>query len=604
MKKKIILFILLLCVSFFNIDNCYADLTESQADEVASFAEQMILKANTEHKDADGLPLIAYSQEGRNDGMAGKLTYFRKDYNGVNSIYKSKWAFDCASFASYVYHHTLGISAYINSFRPYTVNYFVTNANSNSDFKNVFVGIKVSDIDFSKLKKGDLIVFVGEHIMIYIGDGKIAHLSSSAIKEKTSLGAEIVDLKWRYHYKTANIIRIADGRIGEDVVPNVTIKWPDTGKEEYLGTRDDLPIIDYQIESQAVKEYKLPITFSDDKGLVAYSISTNSNSFNWISLNKQVKFVIEYELTSNEKYYISAIDTKNQITTKVLDASFVDNTKPFINNISYKFNDDKTFDITIDATDDNELLYSLDGKTYSESNSFNNIKPNTYSLHVKDKAGNITLKFIDLSDSALNMANILYDKKMTNQINLKITFNSNTTVSYYNITEEFAIPNEWKKVESYTLNYKINKNGVYYLWTKNKENVFIYYEIEINQIDNIPPVISDITASKKENNLFELIIESYDNGCGIDGYSLDGKKFQEENQFNNVGMGVYNISVKDKCNNVVNKQYKLYIAEKESSDITLVILIILLTLLLGIIFIFRRKIINFVFGLFQSLNQR
>ena len=42
------------------------------------------------------------------------------------------------------------------------------------------------------VKKGDLIAIVGEHIMVYVGDGKIAHASSSAITTN-NLGLEVVE---------------------------------------------------------------------------------------------------------------------------------------------------------------------------------------------------------------------------------------------------------------------------------------------------------------------------------------------------------------------------------------------------------------------------
>ena len=57
--KKIVVVLLFLC----SYINCYADLTESQGEEVAAFASNMILESSkTPHIDSQGLPLIAYSQ--------------------------------------------------------------------------------------------------------------------------------------------------------------------------------------------------------------------------------------------------------------------------------------------------------------------------------------------------------------------------------------------------------------------------------------------------------------------------------------------------------------------------------------------------------------
>ena len=121
MKKIVFGFILFL--SF--IMNCHADLTDEQSEEVASFAANLILESmKAPHLDKYGFPLIAYNmgQYERIDGMSGKLTYFNKDVNGVNTINGNKWAFDCSSFASYVYYHTLGVNTfYDDGYRPYTV---------------------------------------------------------------------------------------------------------------------------------------------------------------------------------------------------------------------------------------------------------------------------------------------------------------------------------------------------------------------------------------------------------------------------------------------------------------------------------------------------
>ena len=51
--------------------------------------------------------------------------------------------------------------------------------------------VKVSSIDFSRMQKGDLVIIVGSHIMVYIGDGNIAHFSSSAIQKGSNLGSEV-----------------------------------------------------------------------------------------------------------------------------------------------------------------------------------------------------------------------------------------------------------------------------------------------------------------------------------------------------------------------------------------------------------------------------
>jgi len=592
--KKIKFLLYIFC--FFNIlfvVDFSAALTEEQGEQVASFAENMIIKSITEHKDKNGFPLLAYSQNFRIDGMAGKLSFFATDDRSINELNTYKWGFDCASFVAYVYNHTLGIDTYRkNSSNPFTVANFVNFANHNVDFTYVMQNVKVPNIDFNKLQKGDLIIFVGEHIMIYIGNGRIAHLSVTAIKRNGSLGAEIVALKNRYPEKTADIIRIKDGRISANVIPNTIITWPDTGKKEDLGSKDELPKINITINNKIVTKYNMPINFNDDKGLIEYSINNVNTPSNWNLINKQLSYSTNYEITQNGTYYVYVKDTKNQITTKSIIIDFIDNTPPIIDSINYQYNEDKTFNIIINATDKTKLSYSINDTDYSTNNVFNKLEYNTYTLKVKDEAGNITTKLIDLSKEMMQMATYEFDDIFTNKKKLRIKFNSSANVISYNITNTLNEPTEWIDITGLNIDYSIKENGVYYLWTRNNNGISVYQEIIIDKIDNKQPIIKRISIKKNKKSLFNITVDAYDNESGIKGYSLDNIIYQESSTFTNLSNKKYTIYIKDNSNNLTIYEYDLSNAKITNNTyiyILIILIVIVIVIILIICYLFKRK---------------
>ena len=164
MKKIIIVFLILLIPIYAK-----ADLTKQQQDDIAEFASKMITEANkSEHKDSKGFSILAYNQGTRNEGFNNQLSYMAKDYNSVNLIGSKKWTFDCASFAAYVYYHCFGVKTTNSNGSPWVVSSFVNNASKNGYFYFIGSNWNTSTMDYSKLQKGDLVIFVGSHIMVKI----------------------------------------------------------------------------------------------------------------------------------------------------------------------------------------------------------------------------------------------------------------------------------------------------------------------------------------------------------------------------------------------------------------------------------------------------
>ena len=181
-KLKKILFLFISFILF--LPQVKADLTNEQSEDLALFASYFVTEGN-KRTDSNGYTLLAYMQgPARIDGYQSKLYYVTKDYNGFSTVNANKWTFDCASFAAFVYYHVFDLAltkAYQSgndsysglrlrnpNGNPYEVVDFVNDANNQEHFYNVKTGVSVDSINFNDLKKGDLIIRVGYHIMVYI----------------------------------------------------------------------------------------------------------------------------------------------------------------------------------------------------------------------------------------------------------------------------------------------------------------------------------------------------------------------------------------------------------------------------------------------------
>lgn len=578
--KKIYSFLVLfiLCNFIFTLE-CNADLTEYQAGEVAAFAENLILESANNHKDSNGLPLIAYSQGKRTEGMQEELAWFTKDTSNVNKINGYKWAFDCSSFASYVYYKTFGLQLFYNgSARPYTVSKFVDDALANKNFYNVMKNVRLTNIDYSQLKKGDLIIIVGSHIMVYIGDQKVAHVSVSAVAKGTNLGAEVVNVVNKYGDTKVNVIRVKNGLIAQDTKPNTTITWPDTKKTQDLGSKDDKPVITTSLEDTTTYVKKLNITLTDDKGIIAYTVTANNvTPSTWTVVNNQKKYTASKDITENGTYYIYAKDYKDQITTKTITITNIDKDGPIIKDIEYKYNQNGTFNINITAQDENKMTYSLDNITYQESNIFENLFKTTYTLYIKDIYNNVTNITIDLSDNALPIIITNYDSKYAKSVFLNITLSSKDGNLEYNISQTAEEPTTWNAYDK-NFNYTITANGDYYIWVKNSSDISFFKKITINNIDLESPIISNVKILDETFTGYKLEVIATDYKSGIKGYSLDGIKYQESNIIEKVTSDNKIIYVIDNCDNIATYNLEL---QDNNTDIILIGLIIVVSIVLG-----------------------
>ena len=559
--KKILIFVLYLILLFPFIVK--ADLTGEQEDAIASFAENLIIKqSQSPHTDGSGFPLIAYNMgsSDRIEGYNENLIMFGKDERGINTINNMKWPFDCASWASYVYKHVLGVKTTMgDGGRPFTVSHFLNNALNEVDF--YVIRRNTSVYDLGPATKGDLLIIEGSHIMVYLGDGRISHVSTSAIQRGGSLGAEVVELSNRFPGEEVTVIRLK----GTNAKPNTTITWPDTHQTEDLGQKDDGPSIHIDFNNTGhVKEGEAIISFSDDKMISKYSISLNKDEYKWQNVN-QKNYKIKFIAKSNGTYYVYAMDNKNQIAKQVFVVSNIDKKAPVITSINYQYNGDETYNVTVSATDDNKITYTLDG-SLKTSNIFTNLSLTKHNLVISDEAGNTLNYTIDLTATNIPLFDVSFEKDYQKKKTLMIKPQNEDIVSYYTIKKTSDEPTGWTKYQK-DIKIDVSENGTYYLWLKSKNNIVYYKKIDVNNVDTTPPVIDNYTIDNISSDNFTVTINANDS-CELE-YSIVNGPYQKSNIFTNLKKNNYLFLVRDCAYNVsiVNISSNEFIDKYQKEDI-------------------------------------
>ena len=522
-----------------------ADLTMEQEEAIASFAEKLVIKQSmAPHVDDRGFPLIAYDMgsSDRIKGYNGQLIRFGYDAKRINKINANKWPFDCSSWASYVYKHVLGVRTTIGGgTRPLTVSRFLSNALNGVDFYVIARNVSVNNI--GSAKKGDLLIIEGVHIMVYIGDGKISHVSTSAISKGGSLGAEVVPLQARYPGHTITIIRLK----GTNAKPNTILTWPDTGKKEDLGPRDDSPTIKVEYKNDSYKkEGMAQITFSDDRMISQYSVSSKQGIYNWQNVNKQ-NYAINYVVKSNGTYYVSVKDSNNQIINTSFVVSNIDDNPPVIKKVDYFYNGDETYDVTITCEDVTNISYTLDNVSYNSNNVFKNLSLEKHNLMVRDAADNIVNYTIDLTAPNVPLFDVSFGDNQQKKAVVSIIPKDESNIAFYTVKKTSEVPLGWT-VYTKDLKVDVNQNDTYYIWLKSNNNILYYKKIVIDNIDAIPPVIQNYKIDSMSNDRYMITINATD-ACGLE-YSIVNGGYQKSNIFTNLEKNDYIFLIRDCAYNV------------------------------------------------------
>ncbi len=258
----------------------FAAITEQQGEDVAAFAKAFIEEGNA-RKDENGFPLLTYALSGswktcieiRTKGYNGEMYYVKNNgyyyRNGKYLELGNKWCMDCGTTVLFLLKNTLGLELYNSDGEPWHVQDVYNDARRGQNsqyFDMVYSGVSVGNIDYSKLQKGDIIARIapgGNHGMLYLGDGYIAHANRDMIRSYGNDKISGFQVNKLNHYflsgTVVRIMRIKDGIIPEDLVVNGKVTWPDTGETVDLLHREEI------IEDNGIiPVYKTLVEYQDE----------------------------------------------------------------------------------------------------------------------------------------------------------------------------------------------------------------------------------------------------------------------------------------------------------------------------------------------------
>ncbi len=119
----------------------------------------------------------------------------------------------------------------------------------------------------------------------------------------------------------------------------------------------------------------------------------------------------------------------------------------------------------------------------------------------------------------------------------------------------------------------VSENGIYHLYVTYKENGIDYMsdiEVEVNNIDYEPPMVSDIVPDEQEftsNNII-LSVEAEDVAGLPENYiSWNGEDFSQDNQYEISENGTYEVTVTDIAGNTVVKSVTIENIDKTAPEI-------------------------------------
>ena len=236
--------------------------------------------------------------------------------------------------------------------------------------------------------------------------------------------------------------------------------------------------------------------------------------------------------------------------------------------------DKETFTIDITSTNKNIIEYSFNNQTWTSVTPTKTLtiekeytKEGSYPIYVKDEVGNIkeyliVTEKLDQTSPERNIEPINNHETYM----LKITMeDAKSGMDSYQITESQETPSEWI---SYTgmIEKEIDKNGTYYIWSKDKTGNISYEAYSIEKIDKESPKITlsnDLTSWGITDTIH---IHLTDDFIGLSGYQVTTSEEEPTNfitientlettiDYEVTENGTYYVYAKDAYNHVSHKE--------------------------------------------------
>ena len=303
----------------------------------------------------------------------------------------------------------------------------------------------------------------------------------------------------------------------------------------------------------------LTATATDNDG--GSGISPTNSAYSWDNQQTWTNTKTK-EVTANGTYTIYVRDRAGNIASKSVTVSNIDKTAPTINVTASTTNLTKdNVTLTITATDSQSNLadqpYSWDNQqTWTVARTKEVTANGTYTVYVRDKAGNVANKSITVNniDKTLPTVNITPSTKNWTKENITLTISVNNAQESLGLDDK---PYSWDGTNWGTSTTKeITTNGTYTIYVKNKVGTIVEKSITISNIDKTAPTVnvtSNTTNWTKGNVTLTVTATDNQSNLSEQPYSWDKTNWGTSTTKEVTANGTYTVYVKDKVGNIANK---------------------------------------------------
>lgn len=260
-------------------------------------------------------------------------------------------------------------------------------------------------------------------------------------------------------------------------------------------------------------------------------------------------------VSDNRTVTVSVMDNAGNVTTKSINVTNIDKTAP-----NASMSADKTAwtngDVTVrvSASDNASGLhssaYSFNDKGYSSSNSFTASANGTVKVAVRDNAGNVTTKSINITniDKTAPDASMSADKTSWTNGDVTVRVSASDNASGLSSSAYSFNDKGYSSANSFT----VSANGTVKVSVKDNAGNVTTKSINVTNIDKNKPTVSgkkDSEGWTNKNVQVTFTAGDSESGIAADGFSINGGAYSSQNTCTMEANGTVTATVKDNAGN-------------------------------------------------------
>ena len=308
---------------------------------------------------------------------------------------------------------------------------------------------------------------------------------------------------------------------------------------------------------------------NDNSGFIAYAFTTNNNlsvdSSEWTELEGYPNTITEtHTVTENGTYYFYVKDGANNVVKKQIVIDNIDKTLPTI--ISLEQTEgftSETVRLTGKAIDaetglvgyqfslNNEIGKNSDGwitisNTKTEiTNTFDATANGTYYYYVKDDAGNVISRSIEVNSidkEPPTISSLDKDIEVFTQNDIVLTgigIDEHSGLGAYQFSTSDSLTKDssgWNTISPTTTSevsftYTVTENGTYYFYLKDTVGNVAKKAVVVENIDKTKPIINIVPTSSTRDTNVSLKVYIYDQASGLENNNFEYYISSSSNSF-------------------------------------------------------------------------